>query len=94
MAKNSMIDALVTAPVDKSVISKYYKGFSGHTGFLKKIMNSSSSLMFMNSPSFKIGILTEHLPLKDLAKSISKKDIIKSVRLCIDTCPIIRKILS
>jgi 4-hydroxythreonine-4-phosphate dehydrogenase len=81
MAKNSMIDALVTAPVDKSVISKYYKGFSGHTGFLKKIMNSSSSLMFMNSPSFKIGILTEHLPLKDVAKSISKKDIIKAVRL-------------
>jgi 4-hydroxythreonine-4-phosphate dehydrogenase len=81
MAKNSEIDALVTAPVDKSIISKYYKDFSGHTGFLKKILGSKNSLMFMNSPSFKIGILTEHLALKDVSKNINKKNIISAVKL-------------
>ncbi len=81
LAKMKIIDALVTAPIDKSVISKYYKGFSGHTGFLKKILNSKNSLMFMTSPSFKIGILTEHLPLKDVPKNINKKIIIKAVKL-------------
>lgn len=84
LAKEGKIDAIVTAPIDKNKISKKYKNFSGHTGFLKEILRSRSVLMLMSTPSFKIGIMTEHLPVKDIKKNINKKRIIESVSLMND----------
>ncbi|MFH1224075.1 MAG: 4-hydroxythreonine-4-phosphate dehydrogenase PdxA [Pseudomonadota bacterium] len=81
MALNKEIDAVVTAPVDKSKIAEKYSGFSGHTRFLEKILNVGPTLMFMKTPSLKIGIMTEHIPLKDVAKSITKQKIIQAVML-------------
>lgn len=81
LAKEGKIDAIVTAPIDKNKISKKYKNFSGHTGFLKETLKARSVLMLMSTPSFKIGIMTEHLPVKDIKKNISKKRIIESVSL-------------
>ncbi|MCX6111844.1 MAG: 4-hydroxythreonine-4-phosphate dehydrogenase PdxA [Proteobacteria bacterium] len=75
------LDAIVTAPIDKNKVSKNYKGFSGHTGFLKDIFRSRSALMLMSTPSFKIGIMTEHLPVKDIQKNITKNRIIEAAKL-------------
>jgi 4-hydroxythreonine-4-phosphate dehydrogenase len=81
LAQKGEIDAIVTAPIDKSNVSKNYKRFSGHTGFLKEILTSKSVLMLMSTPSFKIGIMTEHLALKDVPGHITKNAIIGSVKL-------------
>jgi 4-hydroxythreonine-4-phosphate dehydrogenase len=81
LAQKGEIDAIVTAPIDKKLSSKRYKHFSGHTGFLREILRSRSVLMLMSTPSFKIGIMTEHLALKDVPKHITKKRIIESARL-------------
>ena len=84
LAKVGKIDAIVTAPIDKNKSSKKYKKFSGHTGFLKDILGARSVLMLMSTPSFKIGIMTEHLALKDISKQITKKRIIDSAKLLHD----------
>ncbi|MEI6080447.1 MAG: 4-hydroxythreonine-4-phosphate dehydrogenase PdxA [bacterium] len=81
LAKDGKIDAIVTAPIDKNKSSKKYKKFSGHTGFLKDILGARSVLMLMSTPSFKIGIMTEHLAVKDITKQITKKRIIESTKL-------------
>lgn len=81
MAMNGDLDAIVTAPVDKNKVSRHYPRFTGHTGFLKEILKTKDVLMLMVTPSFKIGIMTEHLPIKDVAKNVSKERIISSVLL-------------
>ncbi len=81
---NNEIDAIVTAPVDKHLISEKYPKFSGHTGFLKEILNVENVLMLMITPSLKVGIMTEHLPISKVSSNISKERIISSVRLLYD----------
>ena len=81
MALNGELDAIVTAPVDKNKTSKNYPKFSGHTGFLKELLKTKEVLMLMVTPSIKIGIMTEHKPVKDIAKHITKQRIIESVKL-------------
>ncbi len=73
------LDAIVTAPVDKNKTSRIYPKFSGHTGFLKEMLKTKEVLMLMSTPSFKIGIMTEHVPVKDIIKNISKERIVNSV---------------
>ena len=81
LALNKELDAIVTAPIDKNKIAKKYEGFSGHTGFLKQVLGAKNVLMLMSTPSLKIGIMTEHLPLSEVAKNITKDKIIDAVTL-------------
>jgi len=84
LCTNQEIDAIVTAPVDKHLIAEKYPDFSGHTGFLKEILNANNVLMLMTTPSLKVGIMTEHLPLNQVSRNISKEKIINSVKLLHD----------
>lgn len=84
MCMDGDLDAIVTAPIDKNKTSKKYPRFSGHTGFLKEILQTDQVLMLMVTPSFKIGIMTEHVPLKDVINYISKERIISSAGLLND----------
>ncbi len=68
---------LVTGPLNKSIVQKYIPGFAGHTEFLKQQFNAKEVLMFMTNGSIHLGITTTHIPLKEVAKSISK-DLIKN----------------
>jgi 4-hydroxythreonine-4-phosphate dehydrogenase len=81
LTMNKELDAIVTAPIDKNKIGKKYHGFSGHTGFLKQILKAENVLMLMSTPSLKIGIMTEHIPLKDVAEHVTKKRIIDAATL-------------
>lgn len=81
MALRKEVDAIVTAPIDKNKIAQKYLGFSGHTGFLKEILNTGSVLMLMSTPSIKIGIMTEHIPVKDIVKHVTRERIIEAVTL-------------
>ena len=79
LTMNKELDALVTAPIDKNKVAKDYQGFSGHTGFLQQILKVEHVLMLMSTPSFKIGIMTEHIPLKDIPEHITKERIVSAV---------------
>ncbi|HEY9046732.1 MAG TPA: 4-hydroxythreonine-4-phosphate dehydrogenase PdxA [Ohtaekwangia sp.] len=79
--KEGLIDALVTAPIDKLSIHSEEFPFKGHTEFLTEYFGAQESLMFMVSDKLRIGIVTEHIPVKDVASTISKEKIEAKLRL-------------
>jgi len=77
--KKGAIDTLVTAPINKANIqSKNFK-FPGHTDFLAKELEGQS-LMFMITESLRIGLFTDHVPVKDVVNHISKELIEKKIK--------------
>ncbi|WP_077404257.1 4-hydroxythreonine-4-phosphate dehydrogenase PdxA [Cellulophaga omnivescoria] len=70
--KEDKIDVLVTAPINKNNIQSDEFNFPGHTDYLAKELGGSS-LMFMVTNTLKVGLLTDHIAVKDVAKAITPK---------------------
>lgn len=70
--KLNNIDVLVTAPINKHNIQSKNFNFPGHTDYLAKELEGNS-LMFMVTESLKVGLLTDHVPVKDVSSHISKQ---------------------
>ena len=70
--KNNQIDVLVTAPINKYNIQSDTFNFPGHTDYLAQSLEGKS-LMFMVSNDFRVGLLTDHVPLKDATEHITDK---------------------
>lgn len=73
--KEGVTDALVTAPIDKQSIHSEEFPFAGHTEYLTQFFGAPDSLMFMVSDTLRIGLVTEHVPLKDVASLVTKERI-------------------
>lgn len=67
--KNDQIDVLVTAPINKNNIQAEDFKFPGHTDYLAQELGGES-LMFMVTDELKVGLLTDHVAVKDVASSI------------------------
>lgn len=76
--KNDEIDVLVTAPINKNTIQSEEFNFPGHTNYLAKELEGES-LMFMITNNLKVGLLTDHVPLKDIAQVITPELIEKKI---------------
>ena len=70
--KNNQIDALVTAPIDKKNSQSEEFKFPGHTDYLAQELGGSA-LMFMVSEEVRVGLLTDHVPVKDAPARITKE---------------------
>jgi len=68
-------DALVTTPIQKSIINDSGIKFSGHTEYLAKICNINLPVMLLACNEFRIALVTTHLPLSDVSKTISSERI-------------------
>ena len=79
--KNGDIDVLVTAPVNKRAMVNEGFGNTGHTEYLQKVFGVDDVAMFMVSDQLKIGVVTGHIPLKDVPSSISVEAIVGKLRL-------------
>jgi 4-hydroxythreonine-4-phosphate dehydrogenase len=79
--KEGLLDALVTAPIDKHSIHHDEFPFKGHTEYLTQFFGASESLMFLVSDTLKVGLVTEHLALKDVPAAITKERIEAKLRL-------------
>jgi 4-hydroxythreonine-4-phosphate dehydrogenase len=79
--KAGKIDGLVTAPIHKKNIQQGTFQYTGHTPFLKAHFNAQDVLMLMSAENMKVGLLTEHIAVKDLASVISKENILKKLLL-------------
>ncbi|HEX5168027.1 MAG TPA: 4-hydroxythreonine-4-phosphate dehydrogenase PdxA [Cyclobacteriaceae bacterium] len=73
--KEGLIDALVTAPIDKKTINHDAFPFKGHTEYLTSFFDGKESLMLMCSETLKVGLVTEHVPLREVASLITKETI-------------------
>ncbi|MGB1444985.1 MAG: 4-hydroxythreonine-4-phosphate dehydrogenase PdxA [Flavobacteriaceae bacterium] len=68
--KDGQIDVLVTAPINKKNIQSEEFNFPGHTDYLAKILEGES-LMFMVSEKLRVGLLTDHIPVSEVAAAIT-----------------------
>lgn len=79
--KEGHIDGMVTAPIDKNTIHGEEFPYHGHTEYLTQTFEAMESLMFMVSESLKVGLVTEHVPLRDVSKYITKERVELKIRL-------------
>ncbi len=78
---SNKVDVLVTAPINKDTIQNKDFNFPGHTEYLAKFANTEKVLMFLVSEVLKVGIVTGHLPLKEVAANITKDRILEKLKL-------------
>ena len=76
--KNGNIDVLVTAPINKHNIQSEKFSFPGHTDYLSQELEGDS-LMFMVTDDLKVGLLTDHVPVSDIADKITKELIVSKI---------------
>jgi len=78
--KVGKVDVLVTAPIDKHNIQSDTFKFPGHTDYLAKELGGKS-LMFMITDELKVGLLTDHVPVSEVAQLITPERIEEKVAL-------------
>lgn len=78
--KRGVVDVLVTAPINKKNIQSATFDFPGHTEYLSSKFGGDS-LMMMVCDRIRIGIVTNHLALKDVPAAITKELLMKKIRL-------------
>lgn len=77
--KNGFIDAIVTAPINKANIQSDEFRFPGHTEFFADLFETDKQLMFMVSNQLRIGVLSGHVPLAEVADKVTKEALEKSL---------------
>ncbi|WP_172918250.1 4-hydroxythreonine-4-phosphate dehydrogenase PdxA [Capnocytophaga canis] len=77
--KKGDVDVLVTAPINKNNIQSEEFTFPGHTDYLAKELNGKS-LMFMVSEDLKVGLFTDHVPLKEVSSHITESLIFEKIK--------------
>ena len=79
--KDGNIDVLVTGPINKKAMAGEGFGFPGHTEYIQNAFGASDVTMFMVSSRLKLGVVTGHIPLKDVPSQISCEKILSKLRL-------------
>jgi 4-hydroxythreonine-4-phosphate dehydrogenase len=79
--RDGMIDAIVTAPIDKNAIHHDEFPFKGHTGYLTQFFGSGDSLMFMVSDNLRIGVVTDHVTIAEVTPLITKERLESKLKL-------------
>lgn len=77
--KAGHVQALITAPIHKKNVQSQEFAFSGHTPFLKQFFNVDEVLMLMCADNMRVGLLTEHLPVKEVAPFVTRQNILKKL---------------
>lgn len=73
--------AMVTAPVQKSIINEAGISFSGHTEFLANATHTSRVVMMLATDKLRVALATTHLPLSAVPAAISEALLIDSLRI-------------
>ncbi len=79
--KDGKIDVLVTAPINKQNIQSPEFNFPGHTEYLADATNASDHLMFLVSENLRVAVVSGHIPVKEVASTLSIEKIIKKIKL-------------
>ena len=73
--------ALVTAPVQKSVISQSGVPFSGHTELLAELTGTPQPVMLLAGKKLRVALATTHLPLRDVAAALDRDKLTNLIRI-------------
>lgn len=72
--KDGLIDVIVTAPINKNTIQSENFHFPGHTEYIEeRVGEGCKSLMILMKNDFRVALVTGHIPLSEVASSITKE---------------------
>lgn len=75
------IDVVVTAPINKKTVYSESFPFPGHTEFFaRRFGTDEGALMILYSEDIKVGLVTTHLPLKDIPARITRENVAATIR--------------
>lgn len=76
--RSGLYDVLVTAPINKATIQSPGFHFPGHTEYIEtSVGDGQKALMILMNETLRVALVTTHLPIKDVAKAITKEEIIE-----------------
>lgn len=86
LAEDGLIGAVVTAPIDKRVLTRAARApgeaaFKGQTEFFASRSGAEEVLMVMANRVLSVGILTTHLPLREVSAALNEPRILAGARL-------------
>lgn len=87
LSKN-LADAVVTAPISKFAINKAGYDFSGQTEMFANWTKSKNYLMTFLSENINAGLVTTHIPIKQVSKAINKTKISNALKIIIQTAKV------
>ncbi len=79
--KDGHIAGLVTAPIHKNNIQSEKFNYTGHTPYLRDAFGAKDVLMFMTADNMRVGLLTEHVPLAEVPKYVTKENILGKLQM-------------
>lgn len=79
--KEGHIDVLVTAPINKRAMVGEGFGHTGHTEFLEKEFGVDEVAMIMVCDNLRVGVVTGHIPFKEVPAALSTEKILTKIRL-------------
>lgn len=68
---DGLFSAMITAPAHKGIINQAGIPFSGHTEFLQELTHSPQVVMMLATHGLRVGLVTTHLPLREVADAIT-----------------------
>ena len=79
--KDGHIQGLVTAPIHKKNIQSESFNYSGHTPYLKAVFEVNDVVMLMVAENMRVGLVTEHVPVTEIAQHITRENIISKLKI-------------
>lgn len=83
--KDGQIQGLVTNPINKKNAQSSLFPYTGHTPYFKDTFGASEVVMMMCSSDIRVALLTEHIPLSEVSKHITRDVIIQKVKIIHDS---------
>lgn len=79
--KKDEVQILVTAPINKHNIQSEDFKFPGHTEYLAEKFGSKTPLMLLVCDNLRLGVVTGHIPLKDVSVALTEETIMEKLRI-------------
>lgn len=79
--KEKKINALVTAPIHKKNVHSDEFPYTGHTPFFKDFFEQKDVLMLLAAGNFRVGLVTEHVAVKDITGFITRENILSKINI-------------
>ncbi|MBS1778168.1 MAG: 4-hydroxythreonine-4-phosphate dehydrogenase PdxA [Bacteroidetes bacterium] len=83
--KDGQLDAIVTAPIHKANTQSADFPYTGHTPFLKEKFGAKDVVMLLYNNALKVALVTEHIPVAQVAQSITKELLISKLAILKDS---------
>ncbi len=81
LAKENLIDGIITAPINKEAIGLAGYDYIGHTEIFADLTGVANPVTMLKTKDLSVVHVTRHVPLKDVPKNITKENVLEIIEL-------------